>query len=56
MTYGGAGTTTEAQMARAMHYTLLQEQLHPTFSGLDATLERYSQGEDAFRLNIANAI
>ena len=56
MTYGGAGTTTEQQMAQALRYTLPQEELHPTFNGLDATLESYSQGEDAFQLNIANAI
>ena len=56
MTYGGAGATTEEQMAQALRYTLPQEELHPTFNGLDATLEGYSQGEDAFQLNIANAI
>jgi serpin B len=56
MISGGAGTTTEERMAQAMHYTMPQEQLHPTFNGLDATLESYSQGEDAFRLNIASAI
>ncbi len=56
MTYGGAGTTTEEQMAQVLRFTLPQEELHPTFNGLDATLESYSQGEDAFQLNIANAI
>ena len=56
MTYGGAATTTEEQMAQVLRFTLPQEEVHPTFNGLDGTLESYSQGEDAFQLNIANAI
>lgn len=56
MTYGGARQGTEGEMADAMHYSLPQSQLHPTFNSLDTSLNAYSQGEDAFQLNIANAI
>ncbi len=58
MTYAGARGETEKQMATTLHYTLPQEQLHSAFNSLDATLAGYSdpENEDAFRLNIANAI
>jgi serpin B len=61
MTWAGARTTTEAQMAEALHFTLPQEKLHPAFNTLDAAL--MSRGKNAkasdgkgFRLNIANAL
>ena len=61
MTYAGARGVTEAEMAEALHFTLSQQALHPTFNDLDQMLE--ARGEDAagqddggFRLNIANAI
>jgi serpin B len=61
MTYAGARTETEEQMAGTLRYTLPQEQLHPAFNGLD--LELASRGEGAqgkdgkgFRLSIVNAI
>jgi serpin B len=56
MTYAGADNLTEEQMASTMHYTLPQSQLHPTFNALDTTLNSYDDGNEAFQLNIANAI
>jgi serpin B len=58
MTYAGARGETEQQMAATMHYTLPQERLHPTFNALDTTLTSCGddEGEDAFQLNIANAL
>jgi serpin B len=58
MTYAGARGETEQQMAATMHYTLPQERLHPTFNALDTTLTSYGddEDEDAFQLNVANAI
>ncbi|MFC2062914.1 serpin family protein [Chloroflexota bacterium] len=61
MTYAGARSETEEQMAAALSYLLPQDSLHPVFNRLD--LELSSRGEDAqskdgegFRLNIVNAI
>ena len=58
MTYAGSRGETEQQMAATLHYTLPQEQLHSAFNSLDTTLAGYSdpENEDAFQLNIANAI
>jgi serpin B len=61
MTYAGAGGETEKQMADALHYTLPQDRLHPTFNALDQELAGRGEGAagqdgDGFRLNIANAI
>jgi serpin B len=61
MTYGGARTETEEQMADALRFSLPQNRLHPAFNAL--ALELDSRGEGAqgkdgegFRLNIVNAI
>jgi serpin B len=61
MTYAGARGGTETEMGEALHFTLPQEELHPTTNWLD--LELASRGEGAsgmdggpFRLGIANAI
>ena len=61
MTYGGARSETEAQMANALRFSLPQSRLHPAFNAL--ALELDSRGEGAqgkdgegFRLNIINAI
>jgi serpin B len=60
MTWAGARTDTEIQMANTLHYTLGQDRLHPVFNYLD--LELMSRGETAeedtipFRLNIANSL
>jgi len=61
MTYAGARTETEKQMADTLHYTLPQDRLHPAFNALDLELASRGQGakgkdEKGFRLNIANAI
>jgi serpin B len=61
MTYAGARNETEREMADTLHFTLLQDRLHPAFNALD--LELAQRGEDAegqdgqgFRLNIVNAL
>jgi serpin B len=61
MTYAGARTDTEQQMASTLHYTLPQELLHPALNSLDIELSQRGQGakgkdEKGFRLNIVNAI
>jgi len=61
MTYAGARSETERQMADTLHYTLPQDRLHPAFNWLD--LELASRGKGAkskdgqgFQLNIANTL
>jgi serpin B len=61
MTYAGAKGQTESDMATALHFTLTQDKLHPSFNWLD--LELANRGENAkgkdnegFRLNVANAL
>jgi len=58
MTFAGARTETESEMAATLHYRLPQERLHPAFNTLDTALtsQGSGQGEGAFQLNIANAI
>ena len=62
MTYSGARTVTEQEMAQAMHFLLEQEQLHPAFNALDQDLATRGDGfpedleERVFQLNVANAI
>jgi len=61
MTYAGSRGETEQQMADTLHFTLPQDRLHPAFNGLDLELASRGKGakgtdEEAFRLNIANAI
>jgi serpin B len=61
MTYAGARTNTEQQMAETLHFTLSQEHLHPSFNKLCLILESRNkvdqeQNSKGFRLNIANAI
>ena len=67
MAYAGARGETAQQMAGALHFTLPQEQLHPTFNALDLRMaklgdESGQQGSDednaepGFELNIANAV
>lgn len=61
MTYAGARTITETEMAAAMSFSLPQAELHPAFNALD--LKLVGRGQDAagsddepFRLKIANAM
>ena len=57
MTYAGARSETETEMADVLHFTLSQEQLHPAFNWLDLELaSRGGKGDAGFHLNIANAI
>jgi serpin B len=61
MTYAGARSETEQQMADVFHFTLPQARLHPAFNALDLALASRGQGakgkdDKGFRLNIANSI
>jgi serpin B len=61
MTYAGARSETEQQMANTLHFILPQDRLHPAFNALDQELASRGQGakgtdEKGFRLNVANAI
>ncbi len=61
MTYAGARSETEAEMAEALHFLLAQERLHPAFSTLGAALASRGEGAEGkdgqgFRLNIVNAL
>lgn len=55
MTYVGARSETDKQMAQALHFSLTQEQLHPAFSELQSELQKL-QKKFNFKLNIANAL
>jgi len=61
MTYAGARSETERQMADTLHFNLPQDRLHPAFNALDLELAGRGQGaegkdEEGFRLNIVNAV
>jgi serpin B len=61
MTYGGARSETEAQMANALRFSLPQSRLHPAFNALALELDSRGEGaqgkdDEGFRLNIINAI
>jgi serpin B len=59
MTYAGARSETESQMAQTLHF-LPQAQLHPAFNALDLQLaargKAQSKEEQPLQLNIANAV
>jgi len=61
MTYAGARSNTENQMADALRFLLTQNRLHAAFNGLDLELASRGEGakgkdEEGFRLHIVNAI
>ncbi len=61
MAYGGARGDTRTQMANALHFNLPDERLYAAFNALDLHLASLNQnapaeGEQPFRLNIANAV
>jgi len=61
MTYAGARSETEKQMADTLHFTLPEDSLHPAFNSLDIELASRGEGAkgkdgDGFRLNIVNDI
>jgi serpin B len=55
MTYGGARGETAAQMAKAMHFGLVQEKLHPAFAALESGLNAVQQ-KGQVRLAVANSL
>jgi len=61
MTYAGARSDTETQMAQALQYRLPQDRLHAAFNALDQALVSRGQGAEGkdnkpFRLRVANAL
>lgn len=57
MLYAGAATTTAAQMADALHFSLPAPRLHAAFNALDQALTSPAASNPAaFRLAIANSI
>ena len=61
MTWAGARTTTEQEMADALQYRLPQERLHPFFNALDAELNSRGQGAkgkdgQGFRLRVVSSL
>jgi serpin B len=59
MTWAGARTETEKQMAATLHFDLTQARLHPAFDRLDLALDQRGQGlkeNEKFSLNNVNAI
>jgi serpin B len=61
MTWAGARTSTESQIADTLNFNLPQAKLHPAFNALDLELASRGQGAKGkdgkgFRLKIANSI
>ncbi|MFH1663143.1 MAG: serpin family protein [Chloroflexota bacterium] len=61
MTYAGARSETEQQMADTLNFILEQEKLHNAFNWLDQQLAQRGEGAqgkdgEGFRLNVANSI
>ncbi len=61
MTYAGAKGQTADEMAKALHFLLPAERLHPAFNKLALELESRSQSKDlapdlVFQLNVANSL
>lgn len=55
MTWGGARTQTEQDMASVLHFPLPQAELHPAFNALDLALNRHAQ-TSGFELHIVNQL
>jgi len=55
MAYGGARGETAAQMAKAMHFGLAQEKLHPAFAALESELKA-DQQKGQVKLAVANSL
>lgn len=55
MTYGGARGETARQMAEALHFSLVQKQLHPAFASVQAELNAI-QKKGQVKLAVANSI
>jgi serpin B len=55
MTWAGARTQTESEMASVLHFSLNQAQIHPVYNVLDLALKSQAQ-KDGFDLNIVNQL
>jgi serpin B len=56
MLYAGAGTTTAAQMADTLHFTLPAARLHAAFNALELALTTPPSTSSGFQLTFANSI
>lgn len=61
MTYAGARTVSEQQMASTLHFTLPQDKLHAAFNQVDLELQKRNQAANpatgkGFRISIANSL
>ena len=56
MLYAGAGTTTAAQMADTLHFSLPAARLHTAFNALDQALTTPPSTSSGFQLTFANSI
>jgi len=55
MTYGGARGETAAQMAKALHFDLPQDKLHPAFAAMEADIAAI-QKKGKIKLAVANSL
>ena len=55
MTYAGARGCTESQMAQVLHFPLDQEQLHPAFAWLEASLRDVGK-KGRVQISVANSL
>jgi serpin B len=55
MTYAGARHETAEQMARALHFTMPQDRLHPAFASMIRSMEA-GGSKGAYRLSMANRL
>lgn len=61
MTWAGARSETEVQMAKTLHFDLPQSQIHPTFNAIDRAITHFSQDaevapHEGFHLTLVNAL
>jgi len=60
MTYAGARGGTAEEMARVLHFSLPEEELHRAFNALDQALasrgQQTTKEDERFRLHVANAL
>lgn len=55
MTYAGACGNTKKEMAQALHFDMLEQNIHPAFNKLQSHLQNI-QKEEPIILNVANAL
>src|SRR5947207_608733 len=56
MTYAGARGETAAEMAKALHWHLSNDRLHPAFAALTKELNGAGREKRGYQLSVANAL